>query len=88
MCGMFKTGDRTFHSCWELLFTCLYFPKLQRRLKRHLGNNLRSVTPPVTAASWEQLHKVDPWNKMFQKERGATHTFKYRFESYKYINSL
>lgn len=66
---MFKTGDRTFHSCQELLFTCLHFPTLQRRLKRHLRNNqLASVTPPVTAVSWELLHKVDPWNKMFQKE--------------------
>lgn len=82
MFGMFKTGDRTSHSRWELLFTCLHFPKLQRRLKRHLRNNqLASVTPPMTAASWELLHKVDPWNKMFQKERGAIHTFKYCFES-------
>lgn len=85
---MLKTVDRTFHSHWEL-FSCLHFPKLQRKLKRHLRNKqLTSVTPPVTAASWELLHKVDPWNKMFQKERGAIHTFKYSFESYKYINSL
>lgn len=86
--GMFKTGNRTFQSHWELLFICLYFPKLQRKLKTHLRNNqLASVTPPTTAASWELLHKVDPWNKMFQKEREAIHTFKYSFESYKYINS-
>lgn len=88
-CSMLKTGDRTFHSFWELLFTCLHFSTLQRRLKRHLRNNqLASVTPPVTAASRELLHQVDPWNKMFQKERGAIHTFKYSFGSYKYINSL
>lgn len=86
--GMFKTGNRTFQSHWELLFICLHFPKLQRKLKTHLRNNqLASVTPPTTAASWELLHKVDPWNKMFQKEREAIHTFKYSFESYKYINS-
>lgn len=86
---MFKTGEKILHSHWELLSSCLHFPKLQRRLKRHPRNNqLASVTPPVTAASWEQLHKVNPWNKMFQKGGGAIHTFKYSFESYKYINSL
>jgi len=31
----------------------------------------------------ELLHKVDPWNKTFQKEREAIHAFEYSFESYK-----
>lgn len=42
-----------------------------------------SVRLLMTTASWEQLQEVDPWNKMFQKERSAIHTLEYSFESYK-----
>lgn len=66
-CGMFRTGDRTFHSHWQLLLTCLHFPTLQRRLKRHLRNNqFASVTAPVPAGNYST--KLIPGIKCSRKK--------------------